>query len=118
MKDNISAISQAIQDSLCKLNPRKLKGIIVDLRLNEGGSIYPLFTGLHQLIGEGIFGAFTDLNGKQKMINGGSKRGKYYQYNRIVASVKSKCSCPKNLKVAVLISQITASAGEDPRLSR
>lgn len=112
MKDNISAISQAIQDSLCLLNPRRLKGIIVDLRLNEGGSIYPLFTGLHQLIGDGAFGAFTDLNGKQND-QWRLKKGKYYQYNRIVASVKSKCSCPKNLKIAVLISQITASAGED-----
>lgn len=112
MKDNISAIAASIQDSLCNLNPRKLKGLIVDLRLNEGGSIYPLFTGLHQLIGEGVFGAFADLNGKQKD-QWRLKKGKYYQYNKIVASVKSKCSCPKNLKIAVLISQITASAGED-----
>lgn len=110
--DNIRTIGQNIQDSLCKLNPAKLPGIIIDLRLNEGGSIYPLFTGLHQLIGNGTVGAFTDINGNAtgKWI---LKKGKYYQYNRIVASVKNKCKCSKDIKVAILLSQITASAGED-----
>lgn len=110
-KDNLQQMSQAIQDSLCKLIDKPLDGIIVDLRANEGGSIYPLFTGLHQLIGDGVFGAFTNFDGTSRN-SWKLKKGKFYQQNRTVASVKSNCSCSKKLKVAVLLSQVTASAGE------
>ena len=54
-KDNLITMAQAIQDSLCRLLKNQLNGIIIDLRANEGGSIYPLFTGLHQLIGDEEF---------------------------------------------------------------
>ncbi len=110
-KDNIQQMAQAIQDSLCKLIEQPLDGIIVDLRANEGGSIYPLFTGLHQLIGDGVFGAFTNFEGTSRE-PWKLKKGKFYQQNRIVASVKTNCSCSGKLKVAVLLSQVTASAGE------
>lgn len=110
-KDNLSQMAQAIQDSLCKLMSTPLEGIIIDLRSNEGGSIYPLFTGLHQLIGEGIFGAFTNLDGSFKE-PWKLRKGKFLQQNKIVASVKSNCNSSKKMKVAVLISQVTASAGE------
>lgn len=109
-KDNIQQLAQNIQDSLCKLNEQPLDGIIVDLRANEGGSIYPLFTGLSQLIGDGIFGAFVNLEGTSKE-PWKLKKGKFYQQNKIVSSVKTNCSF-KKLKVAVLLSQVTASAGE------
>ncbi len=110
-KDNLEQMAQGIQDSLCKLMNAPLKGIIIDLRSNEGGSVYPLFTGLHQLIGEGNFGAFTNLDGSFKE-PWKLKKGKFIQQNRIVASVKSNCSVSKKLEVAVLLSQVTASAGE------
>lgn len=110
-KDNLKQVAQAIQDSLCKLIQQPLEGIIVDLRANEGGSIYPLFTGLHQLIGDGVFGAFSNFDSTFKEL-WKLEKGKFYQQNRIVASVKSNCSCTNKLKVAVLLSQVTASAGE------
>jgi carboxyl-terminal processing protease len=110
-KDNLKQMAQAIQDSLCKLIKKPLEGIIVDLRANEGGSIFPLFTGLHQLIGDGVFGAFSNFDGtfKEPWI---LKKGKFFQQNRIVAAVKSNCSCSNKLKIAILLSQVTASAGE------
>ena len=49
--------SQKLQDSLCTLSSNKLQGIIVDLRLNTGGNMYPMVTGLSNLIGEGVFGS-------------------------------------------------------------
>jgi hypothetical protein len=110
-KDNLQKLAQAIQDSLCKLMSERPDGIIIDLRVNEGGSIYPLFTGLHQLIGDGVFGAFTNFDGTSKT-NWKLKKGKFYQREKIVASVKPNCSGSKKIKVAVLLSQITASAGE------
>lgn len=110
-RDNLQIMAQAIQDSLCALLKTQLNGIIVDLRANEGGSIYPLFTGLHQLIGDGFFGAFTNIDGTSKT-QWKLKKGKFYQQGKIVASVKTGCSCPQKIKVAVLLSQVTASAGE------
>ena len=109
--DNIQTMAQAIQDSLCRLLKKRLDGIIIDLRANEGGSIYPLFTGVHQLIGDGIFGAFTNAHATVKE-PWKLKNGKFYQQKRIVASVKPRCSCSGKTKVAVLLSQVTASAGE------
>jgi C-terminal processing protease CtpA/Prc len=110
-RDNLSTIAQAIQDSLCTLLKTKLNGIIIDLRANEGGSIYPLFTGLHQLIGDGVFGAFTNFD-RTSRTSWKLKKGKFFQQKQIVASVKSKCNCSKKLKIAVLLSPVTASAGE------
>ncbi|MFC5282949.1 S41 family peptidase [Pedobacter alpinus] len=110
-KDNIQRMGQAIQDSLCRILEQPIEGVIVDLRANEGGSIYPLFTGLHQLIGEGFFGAFSNLDGTFKE-PWKLKKGNFFQQNRIVASVTTRCNCSKKLKIAILLSQVTASAGE------
>ena len=110
-KNNLKQMAQAIQDSLCKLIEKPLDGIIIDLRANEGGSIYPLFTGLHQLIGDGVFGAFSNFDGTFKE-PWKLKKGKFFQQGRKVASVKSNCKCSNKLKIAILLSQVTASAGE------
>ena len=110
-RDNLPIMAQAIQDSLCTLLKTQLNGIIIDLRANDGGSIYPLFTGLHQLIGDGIFGAFTNFDRTSKTA-WKLKKGKFFQQKQIVASVKSKCNCSKKLKISVLMSSVTASAGE------
>lgn len=110
-KENIQRLGQFIQDSLCMLVKKDVKGIILDLRANEGGSIYPLFTGLHQIIGNSAFGAFTNIDGSVKD-DWVLRKGKFIQRGRIVASVKPHCKIKKNMKVAVLTSQVTASAGE------
>ena len=109
--ENLHRLAQAIQDSLCVLNAQPLDGIIIDLRANEGGSIYPLFTGIHQLIGSGRVGAFTDFYGK-KETQWKLRRGQLHQGKKIVAAVNSRCNYPKNIPVAVLLSPVTASAGE------
>jgi carboxyl-terminal processing protease len=41
----VGAQAQEIQDSLCRLEPQQLKGLIVDLRLNNGGNMHPMITG-------------------------------------------------------------------------
>lgn len=111
LKDDVKKLSQAIQDSLCKLINKPLNGLIIDLRAHEGGSILPPFTGLHQVIGNGNFGAFGSLDGKTK-VTWKLKDGKLYLQQKFVGAVKSNCKCSKNLKVAILLSQLTASAGE------
>lgn len=110
--ENSSILSQQIQDSLCKLNPKNLRGLIIDLRLNTGGSMFPMLCGLNQIVGNGTIGSFVDLNGKQiaKWI---IKNSSFYLDTKRIAVVSNSCEFPKNFKIAVLLSQITKSAGED-----
>ncbi len=94
---------QRYQDSLCSLGFENLKGLIIDLRLQEGGSVYPLFTGLNQVYGTTYFGSNRDINGKE-----------YLRWTKKYGGVQVNTNCQSNsgLKIAVLTSQITASAGE------
>lgn len=97
---------QQYQDSLCSLGIDKLKGLIIDLRLQEGGSIFPLFSGLNQVYGAKYFGSNRDLDGNvfQKWSVSKGEYGRNQIYNR--------CKINNKLKIVVLTSQITASAGE------
>lgn len=110
--DNTNILSQEIQDALCRLNPKNLSGLIIDLRLNTGGSMYPMLCGLNEIIGNGKIGSFVDLNGKSitKWI---IKNEAFYLDTQRITVVRNQCKVSKNLKVAVLLSQITSSAGED-----
>jgi hypothetical protein len=97
---------QRYQDSLCSLGLETLKGLVIDLRLHQGGSVNPLFGGLNQIYGTTYFGSNMNLEKKvfQKWSVDNGAYGRNQIYNRCKANVK--------LKIVVLISQITASAGE------
>jgi len=103
--------AQEIQDSLCQLEPQQLKGLIIDLRLNGGGNMHPMITGLHQVIGDGPVGSFCDLNGKPFRL-WRIKDNAFYIDSMKMLTVMDRCSIPGSLKVVVLLSQITASSGE------
>jgi hypothetical protein len=74
------------------------RGVIVDLRVNTGGNMWPMVSGLFPLLGDGNIGAFRDADGKvsrwKAKAEGGCKAG--------------MTSTP----VAVLIGRSTASSGE------
>lgn len=101
---------QRLQDSLCALKLVGLKGIVIDLRLHEGGSIYPL-AALSQLYGSKTLGYNSSIDGALQT-PWKVKNGKYYQGDRAVASVETRCKPNEQIRIAVLISQLTASAGE------
>lgn len=110
-QEDINRYAQQIQDSICKLNPNKLKGWIIDLRLNPGGSMFPMIAGIGSLIGDGVCGAFVDPigNTKTKWI---IKSDDLYFDNQQLTKVEKKCLLNKLPKIAVLIGQVTASSGE------
>lgn len=110
-RDNITKLSQAIQDTLCVLASKGMEGIILDLRAHEGGSILPGFTGLHQLIGKGVVGAFSNLEGSERDV-WKLQGGRYYHKGKVAGSVKPGCRIEGSMKVAVLLGPVTASAGE------
>jgi carboxyl-terminal processing protease len=106
-----SKTNQQFQDSLCSLGLENLEGLVIDLRLNEGGSIHPMFTGFNQLFRSKTIGYTYNIEGNptSKL---SVKNGSFYFGKHKTASVYNKCNPKKSLKIVVLTSQITASSGE------
>jgi len=54
--------AQAIADSICHF-PGHVKGFVIDLRLNGGGQLSAMLTGLNQLLGNNYLGGGVDSEG-------------------------------------------------------
>jgi C-terminal processing protease CtpA/Prc len=103
--------AQRIQNSLCKVISPSTKGFIIDLRLNAGGNMYPMFTGISNLIGNGVLFDTKDGSGNstaQTMITNYSMT----VLDTIVVSLKKNCGDYSSYPLAVIIGPVTGSAGE------
>ncbi|MBC5994169.1 S41 family peptidase [Pontibacter cellulosilyticus] len=110
-QDKIPAFAEKVRQKLCELNPGNLDGWIVDLRVNTGGNMYPMATGIGPLVGDGMVGGAMDADNKQtstwRMINAN------FAYDDWKPTDLTKnCEVKKKVKVAVLIGPHTASSGE------
>lgn len=95
-----------INEMIKKLDSEnEIKGWIVDLRTNTGGSMYPMILGLSSLVGDGTLGYFITKENKVPWLLENGKFGK----NEIIQSYKLKKINPK---IAILIGKKTGSAGE------
>jgi hypothetical protein len=52
----INQAAQSLYDSISGYAKKKIKGIIVDLRLNSGGNLYPMLAGLSPILGNTVVG--------------------------------------------------------------
>lgn len=104
-------IAAQIQDSLSKLNPAKLKGIIIDLRLNTGGNMWPMILGVGNLVSKGKLGSFIypDASKNESWL---VKDTSIYSDTIKVCSIKAMGKVNPKIKIAVLTSPYTASSGE------
>ena len=109
-------IANQIQDSLAKLTPARLKGLIIDLRLNSGGSMFPMILGIGNIIDKGKQGSFYD-PASQTSTAWGVKGLDIYVGNDTKCSVLKFCTVNPAIKVVVLISPKTASSGEATAIS-
>ncbi|MGI8951499.1 MAG: S41 family peptidase [Chitinophagaceae bacterium] len=57
-KQDCDSKAQNLNDSLCFLLEKNIKGLIIDLRLNGGGAMYPMILGVQQLLNHGQIGSF------------------------------------------------------------
>ncbi|RAJ05526.1 peptidase S41-like protein [Chitinophaga skermanii] len=106
----INGIAQSIADSLSTLLKQPLKGLIVDLRLNGGGSSPALVGGLAALLPAGTCFAFSNYNAsKDAMV---LKNGSLFYDTLQMTRLTNVPTVPKKLPVAVLINGYTTSAGE------
>jgi hypothetical protein len=115
VKQELKKKASVIQDSLCKLNIPGLKGIILDLRLNGGGSMVAMIGALTSLYDESTIFSFVIADGtSQKIIKG----KKYITFdNDTLVKLEPKCPVSNQVKLAVLISPYTVSAGEQIAIS-
>ncbi|WP_343746357.1 S41 family peptidase [Chitinophaga sp.] len=108
--EKMSAIAQGISDSLCVLQTKSLKGLIIDLRLNGGGSSPALIGGLSPVLDNGLCFAFAKKNNDREEMR--LKDGNLFYDTLQIIKLKKTCPLKKAVKVAVLISGYTTSAGE------
>jgi carboxyl-terminal processing protease len=109
-------LAQQIQDSLSKLHLEKLKGLIIDLRANPGGDMYPMILGVGNLLGNGQLGSFIDPVTKEKE-PWGIKGKAIFTGKDTVCRLKTIAPLNTQLKVVVLIGPYTASSGEATAIS-
>ena len=108
-KEGDSKNAQMLNDSLCSLLDKKIKGLVLDLRLNGGGSMYPMILGLDQLLIPGEIGHFVS----KKRISWYLKDNSFLLDTAVLASITPKCMVnAQGIPVVVLIGRGTGSSGE------
>jgi hypothetical protein len=101
--------AQSLNDSLCSLLEAGVKGLILDLRLDGGGAMYPMILGVCQLLPEGKIGSFTSEGGSNWYI----KNDQFFIDTMAVTRLVPKCRInARGIPVAILIGPGTGSSGE------
>ena len=109
-------LAQEIQNSLTTLHPENLKGLIIDLRSNSGGNMYPMILGVGNLLGKGLLGSFIDPVTKEKVPWEIKDKAIYVGKDK-VCQLKTMAAPVLELKVTVLLGPYTASSGEVTAIS-
>lgn len=107
----INAYAQSLADSVSKLSKKCKKGFIIDLRLNGGGNVYPMLTGLSQLLGNKTVGYETDV--KDSIIRTWEiKNGNFIigGYQTTDIKVKSNSNLAK-VPIVVILGPVAKSSG-------
>lgn len=108
----MDSISRDIKNAIAKINDKKIKGWIIDLRINTGGNMYPMIAGLTEFIGEGRVGGFITPT-HQPDGDWIIRNGTFYVDSVKVTPVKYEgYPIKKDIPIAILISGYTASSGE------
>ena len=103
--------AQAIADSICWLAAKKVKGYIIDLRLNSGGQLSAMLSGLNLLLGNTYLGGGVNSYGTE------TNRFEILKNNFCInavqmTAIKNKCDALLSSKpVVVLIGPATISSG-------
>jgi carboxyl-terminal processing protease len=107
---SVDEIANRINDSIMLMMKRNPKGIIIDLRLNQGGNMFPMIAGLRSLFKEGIVS-----DSYSHVVKEGEGKVFFRNDSLITDYYKIKINSfadYSGLPVAVLIGPSTASAGE------
>lgn len=110
-EEEVNRFAQMLYDSVAKYIGKKLKGFIVDLRLNSGGNIYPMLAGLGELLGNTVIGYETDREGNE-VRKWEIKEGNFFSKDYQATDIKHTAHAALDkLPVAVITGPVTASSG-------
>ncbi|WP_291432104.1 S41 family peptidase [Deinococcus sp.] len=106
----------AVQKIITELYSAGARKWIVDLRLNEGGNMYPMLAGIGPLTGEGPLGAFVR---DGETWSWGYQDGAVSVDGQVNSRITGQPHPPldADIPVAVLLSPLTSSSGEIVALS-
>jgi len=111
-QEELNKKSQEIYDAIIKLDhTQKIKGWIIDLRLNIGGNSNVMLAGLYHLIGDNTVSLYLDAD-KNVKNRSGLLKGIYYENQKILAQVKATAKPKVEIPVALITGVMTGSAGE------
>ena len=112
---DVNKIARQIRDSLAALDLRKIKGLVIDLRLNPGGDMFAMIGGLTNLFESGKLGSFVyPGTGKEETWGIASRNG----VDRVYSGTDTACTVTRrgkslaDVKIVVLIGPNTGSSGE------
>lgn len=108
----VHKIAQPMYDEISKIkNSKNIKGWIVDLRFNTGGSCIPMILGLYDFLGDNDVWGTLDVN-MELIETTKLKGGKYMSNGKKTSYIKPKGELLDKAKVAVITGIATASSGE------
>jgi len=114
MTQRINQMAQQLQDSLCSLSNPGFRGLIIDLRLNMGGTLWIHLGALTPLLKDGTLFTMQYADGFNiKFIRLGNT---IYQDRDTMVTTHAHCGFD-NKKVVVLVGPLTGSAGEQTALA-
>lgn len=109
--DMLDSLARVVSDSLCQYAGIKAKGVIVDLRMNRGGNIYPMLSGLGSLLGDGPIGSEIGADG-QVVRSWAIQNGNFAQAGVPMTAITHSCGTEfAKTPVVVLTGPITISSG-------
>jgi hypothetical protein len=109
---SVKAYAAAARDALAQMADARVCRIVVDLRGNTGGNMYPMLYGLAPLLGREPYGYFFDVSGMARPWRvAGAMHGRGIELD------DEQWSGQMHARVAVLIDRRTASAAEDTAIA-
>ncbi|WP_334126410.1 S41 family peptidase [Empedobacter brevis] len=114
----VDSLANDIVSHINQVNSDKIKGWIIDLRMNTGGNMYPILLGLKEFIGnELIFGGF--INSKNQSTGIWEIKENKLSIDHITLERKTILNYlpPNTIPIVILTSGYTASAGEMTAIS-
>ena len=108
-QEDFNSKAQKLNDSLCSLLSKNVKGIILDLRLDGGGAMHPMILGVEQLLAGGHIGSFQTKQKQNWFINDNG----FFVDTALISKINPTCNInAHNIPVVMLVSPYTGSAAE------
>lgn len=109
--DNVNVYAQNLSDTLCKYISGTTRGIVLDLRLNDGGQFTSMASGLSLLLGETYIGGGVNIELNQTKKLTIKNNNLWVNKNQMTTVIPKKNINLSKLPVAILIGPNTRSAG-------